>query len=129
MEQNIVLLLLAAVIGIAALLSIRIAKQYERFALHSMGRFAGLKGPGLIVRWPVSGMHWTRISIGDTGELIGADVARFSQIDLPAMHAGNIPSGSAVRVTGFTADAVEIEPDPTRTRKITCERCGHQMTV
>lgn len=129
MENSIVALVLAAAIGIVVFLSIRVAKEHERFGVFTMGRYVGLKGPGLIVSWPASTSSWTRISVGDAGEMIGSDVVRISDVRLPAKYEGRISSGASVRITGFTADAVTVEPDPNRLRKITCERCGHEMTV
>ena len=46
---------LVIVVIIAALVftSVRVLKEYERGVMFTLGRFSGVKGPGLIVVWPV----------------------------------------------------------------------------
>ena len=47
--------LIAVVVLIALLLftSVRILSEYERAVMFTLGRFTGIRGPGLIVLWPV----------------------------------------------------------------------------
>ncbi len=47
--------LIAVVVLIALLLfaSVRILSEYERAVMFTLGRFTGLRGPGLIILWPV----------------------------------------------------------------------------
>ena len=44
---------LAIVLGLAALLCLRIALQWDRAVVLRMGRFRGLKGPGIFWIWPI----------------------------------------------------------------------------
>ncbi len=129
MDPTLGLLILALVAGGGAFACIRIASEYQRFAVFVLGRFAGLRGPGLIFRLPCGGSRWIRISVGDFGELVGPHVGRFSGVDMPASYEGNIRPGGSVRIAGFTSDEVLVEADPTHVRKITCERCGHEMAI
>ncbi len=129
MGQIVGVSILALVMVVAIFVSIRIAGEYERFAVFVLGRFAGIKGPGLLLRWPGSGAVWTRISVGDSGELLGPDIGRFSDVDLPVAYEGNLRLGTSVRITGFTSDEIKVEADPTKSRRIKCEECGHEMTV
>lgn len=50
MNFIIVLVVLIAVVLFAA---VRVLNEYERGVLFTLGRFSGIKGPGLIVVWPV----------------------------------------------------------------------------
>ena len=47
--------LIAVVVLVALLLfaSVRILSEYERAVMFTLGRFTGIRGPGLIVLWPV----------------------------------------------------------------------------
>lgn len=129
MEPTLGLLMFALLAAGGAFACIRIAGEYQRFAVFALGRFVGLRGPGLIYRWPGGGGRWIRISVGDFGELVGPHVGRFSGVDMPASYEGNIRLGASVRISGFTSDEVLVEADPTRVRKVTCERCGHEMAI
>ena len=46
------LLLLAAALAAAALLSVRVLREYERAVLFRLGRLLPVKGPGLVMLWP-----------------------------------------------------------------------------
>ena len=60
---------------ILVVLSIKIASESQRFIVYRLGRFFGLKGPGLLFIIP--GVDkCTKISIGDRGELLAQDLGR-----------------------------------------------------
>ena len=46
------LLLLAAALAAAALLSVRVLREYERAVVFRLGRLLPVKGPGLVMLWP-----------------------------------------------------------------------------
>jgi len=47
------LIALVVVVVAAIFTSIRVLKEYERGVMFTLGRFGGVKGPGLIVVWPI----------------------------------------------------------------------------
>ena len=110
-------------------MTIRIAGEYERFAVTTLGRFSGLKGPGLLFRWLGGESTWTRIAIGDSGELMGPDVGRFDGLDLPVRYDGSLRLGTAVKITGFTETEIKVEADPSKSRAIKCDKCGQEIRI
>lgn len=129
MEPTYVILLLVLVVAMVSAFAIRFAGEYQRFAVFVLGRFAGLKGPGLILRWPGGMTTWIRLSVGDAGELISPDVGRFSGVELPVVCDARLQSGSPVRISGFSSDEVEVQAAAETTRIVKCEQCGHEMIV
>jgi regulator of protease activity HflC (stomatin/prohibitin superfamily) len=51
--NNVLVMIVALLIGFYLLLSLRVADQWERFALLRFGRFVGLRGPGLFWMIPL----------------------------------------------------------------------------
>jgi regulator of protease activity HflC (stomatin/prohibitin superfamily) len=47
------LLILAALLAAAALLSLRVLREYERGVVFRLGRLLPIKGPGLVMLWPL----------------------------------------------------------------------------
>ena len=46
-------LVVVVLVGILLFSSIRVLNEYERGVTFSVGRFTGIKGPGLIILWPI----------------------------------------------------------------------------
>lgn len=61
---------------------IHILRDDERLALFRQGRYHGLKGPGIVTHVPFLEQP-VRLRVGDTGNLISVDMARFGQVNLP----------------------------------------------
>ena len=120
------LLLLAAIL---IALSIRIVPESERFIVFVMGRYAGLRGPGLLLRVPAAGQQWHRVRIGDQAEMTGPDQARIEGVDVPAINASGARLGAKVLVTGFENEALQVEPDPEFSKRVSCPRCDHEFEV
>lgn len=83
--------------------SAHIAAETERFAVVTLGRFAGYRGPGLVMIWPIVTRVF-RLKIGDTGSLISPEAATFANIEIPVSGASSIKVGSAIEITGFDDD-------------------------
>jgi hypothetical protein len=107
---------------------VKVASEYERFATFTLGRFGGLKGPGLVLKSPDSESKWTKLAIGDCGELVAPEVGSFKKIQVPVQGDGQIKVGSVIRVIGFEGNQVRIMIDPAR-RTVICEKCGHKMSI
>ena len=54
---------------VLAVTSIKIARESQRYVVYRLGKFFGLKGPGLI--FVIPGIDkCTKINVGDLGELV-----------------------------------------------------------
>ena len=80
--------------------SIKIARESQRFVIYRLGRFFGLKGPGLFFIIP--GVDkCTKINVGDRGELLAQDLARIRNVDLPVKVLSSVEVGKTVRIQSF----------------------------
>lgn len=123
------LIIVIAVLVLILASTIRIASENERFAVFNIGRYMGLKGPGLILKPPVAGSIWTRLAIGDQGRLIAPGMGSFKNIQIPVKIDSNIEIESMIRIVGFTSGVVEALLNPNQNRTITCDKCGHKMNI
>ena len=121
-------LVLWVLILILVALSIKIASESQRFIVYRLGRYFGLKGPGLLLIIP--GVDkCAKISVGDRGELLAQDHARIKGTDVPVKIDGSAMVGQMVRIQGFTEKDVLVVFDPVKTTEFVCERCGHVNRV
>lgn len=122
MDLTILFLLIAASIILSMM--IKIAQDNERFAVYALGRFTGIKGPGLVLKAPGNAIEFMRIALGDIGEVQSNEFILINEKPLPFLAGGRIKLGSKVRITGFENSKVKVEAyEP---QYITCENCGHQ---
>jgi hypothetical protein len=77
---------------------IQILRDDERLALFRLGRYQGLKGPGIVVHLPIIDTT-VRLRVGDTGSLITCEMAHFGGKTIPVT--GDELSGSRVEIVGF----------------------------
>lgn len=77
--------------------------ESERFAVFVHGEYRGLKGPGMIFKFPVL-MNFIVIKAGDTGELVTPDRAHVKQVLLPVRVRDSCKTGSRVKIIAFEAD-------------------------
>jgi hypothetical protein len=118
--------LLVAAVLVAS--GIRIANEHERFAVFRLGRYLGVRGPGLLYR--VANIErWVRLAIGDHGELIDASMAKINDAVLPVRVDGCASVGQPVRVVAFQAQEILVAPTETIGRGVKCEKCGHVNRV
>jgi hypothetical protein len=118
-------LIVLAVAGVYVALSIRIAGENERFALFMVGRFAGLKGPGLVLKVP-GASDLIRIAVGAEGEVQSNELVSIGARSIPYVAGGSVRSGAKVRVSGFETARVKVEPVQTF---VVCEKCGHKNAL
>ena len=104
--------------------SIKIARENQRFIVYRLGRFFGLKGPGLFFILPGVD-RCTKINIGDRGELLAQDLARIKNADVPVRVEGRAEIGKMVRIQSFTERDVVVVAENVQTKEFVCEKCGH----
>lgn len=105
------ILIITLVLVIFLSTAIRIAREDQRFVVFRLGRFLGLKGPGLILMiLGVDRLH--KLSIGDTGTLIASGQARFDDVVVSVKGDDGKSIDSFVRIRGFTDNAVLIMASP-----------------
>jgi hypothetical protein len=93
------------------------------------GRFAGFRGPGVLIKVSGSTDQWHRIAVGDRGEVLAASVIRIGGANLPLDDQSVAAPAELVRVVGFTESAVQARRDEVQARTFNCEKCGHQNVV
>ena len=116
-------LILAAVVLIIS--HVRIASEHQRFAVSAVGRFHGLRGPGLLFKWSGGEVHWERLQLGQLGTLLGDGRAQFGRAVVP-ITSGE-PLSRAVKIERFESDVVVVVP--AQLRIVPCEKCGHLNEV
>ncbi len=73
---------------ILAASAIKVVSESQRLVVYRLGRFFGLRGPGLV--YVIPGVDkCTKIAIGDQGKLISHDVATVRKIDVPGWVLGS----------------------------------------
>lgn len=105
-------------------MGIKIASEHERFAVFRLGRYLGIRGPGLLYRL-ANVERWVRLAIGDRGELIESSMAKINDAAVPVRVDGRASVGQAIRVTAFQAQEILVAPVEDVGRPVTCEKCGH----
>ena len=102
----------------------KVVSESQRLIVYRLGRFFGLKGPGLI--FVIPGVDkCTKIGIGDQGELIAQDWARVKKADVPVRVDGSATIGQSVRIQSFTDKDAVVALDTVQTREFVCQKCGH----
>jgi regulator of protease activity HflC (stomatin/prohibitin superfamily) len=104
--------------------SIKIARESQRFIVYRLGRYFGLKGPGVFFIIP--GVDkCTKINVGDRGELLAQNLARIKNADVPVRVEGRVEAGRTVRIQSFTERDAVVVADSVQTKEFVCEKCGH----
>jgi regulator of protease activity HflC (stomatin/prohibitin superfamily) len=104
--------------------SLKIARESQRFIVYRLGRFFGLKGPGVIFIIP--GVDkCMKINVGDRGELLAQDLARIKSADVPVRVEGRVEIGKTVRIQSFTEREAVVVAENVQTKEFVCEKCGH----
>jgi len=129
MPDYIFLWVIFGLLGSFLIAKFKVAKDQERFAVITLGKYIGLKGPGILYKWSGKEVQWIRIACGDRGELISPNIVRINRADVPCMLDGNISLGYFVRVSGFDVDKLRVFLDPSQARIIVCEKCGHENKI
>ncbi len=124
MDYGALIVIVIAVVYLA--MSIRVAKENERFAVFLLGRFAGFKGPGLVLKMPGGSSKFARIALGSQGEIQSNELALFEGNAMPYKAVTSVRAGAKVRVTGFEKAAVQVE---SLQQFVVCEKCGHKNAL
>jgi len=104
--------------------SIKVVSESQRLVVYRLGRFFGLRGPGLVSIIP--GVDkCTKIGIGDQGKLIAQDLATIKRVDVPVRVDGSATMGQSIRIQGFTDQDAVVVLDTAPTREFVCQKCGH----
>jgi len=109
---------------ILAASTLKVVSESQRLVVYRLGRFFGLKGPGLISVIPAVD-KCTKIGIGDQGELIAQDLARVKKADVPVRVDGSAMIGQSVRIQSFTDKDAVVVLDTAQAREFVCQICGH----
>jgi regulator of protease activity HflC (stomatin/prohibitin superfamily) len=109
---------------ILAASSIKTVSESERLIVYRLGRFFGLKGPGLISVIPGVD-RCTKIGIGDQGKLIAQDLARIKGVDVPVRVDGSATIDQSIRIQSFIDRDAVVVLDTVQTREFVCQKCGH----
>jgi hypothetical protein len=104
------LAVVSLILGIYLLLAIRVAKENERFVVFAIGRFAGIKGPGLLFKVPGGAAQWVRVALGAEGEVQSDQLVLVAGHPVPYFSNGSVRAGTKVRVVAFGQFAVVVEP-------------------
>ena len=108
--------------------SLKIVKESERLAVFILGRYAGLRGPGLVMLPPgIAGAH--RLALGAVGTYMGSNLVRLDGFEVPIAANPEIRARDSVRICSFDGNEVHVERTDTPARKFRCEKCGHINTV
>ncbi|MBP1695996.1 MAG: hypothetical protein H6Q41_1184 [Deltaproteobacteria bacterium] len=109
---------------IVAASATKAVSESQRLVVFRLGRFFGLKGPGLISVIP--GVDkCTKIGIADQGKLIAQDLARIKGVDVPVRVDGSATIGQSIRIQSFADNAAVVVLDTVQTREFVCQKCGH----
>ena len=104
--------------------SIKVVSESQRLVVYRLGRFFGLRGPGLVSIIP--GVDkCTKIGIGDQGKLIAQDLATIKRVDVPVRVDGSATMGQSIRIQSFTDKDAVVVLDTAPTREFVCQKCGH----
>ena len=115
---------LVIILIIFAASSIKVVSESQRLVVYRLGRFFGLRGPGLVSIIP--GVDkCTKIGIGDQGKLIAQDLATIKRVDVPVRVDGLATMGQSIRIQSFTDKDAVVVLDTAPTREFVCQKCGH----
>ena len=87
--------------------SMRVVGEEQRIALFRLGRYIGLKGPGLVMVVPYMD-RGCKITVDDQGELIAGGTGKFGEFEVPVVYNSSIATGSTIRVVGFAQDRLQV---------------------
>jgi regulator of protease activity HflC (stomatin/prohibitin superfamily) len=88
--------------------STRAVTRQQRIALFRLGRYAGLKGPGVIIVVPFVDRD-CKITIGDQGVLVEDGKGKFQEFQVPVVFTSTIPTGASIKVIGFAKERLQVE--------------------
>ncbi|MDI6742893.1 MAG: hypothetical protein QMD11_09140 [Smithella sp.] len=105
---------------------LKVASEHQRLVLFRLGRYLGLRGPGLIVIIPGADKCFT-LSIGDQGQLISDGIGKFKNSEVPVEYNEKIYAGEKIKINGFLNQKIQVILDSDQRRVVKCEKCGHEI--
>lgn len=102
-----ILYILAAILIILTL-GIKIANEHERFVVIAMGRFLGIKGPGLLLKMPGSQPTWIRIALNDKGQYLGDGLVKVNGAVFPANNTEGMTPGNSIVISSFSSGNISV---------------------
>src|SRR5262245_17570907 len=102
-------ILVLGVVAVYVFMAVKIANENERFAVFALGRFVGLKGPGLVLRIPGGGYDFHRVALGAEGEIQSNELVSIGNRAVPFTSSDSVRFGEKVRVCGFDSAGVKVE--------------------
>jgi regulator of protease activity HflC (stomatin/prohibitin superfamily) len=124
-EEPIIYIILIIIFSIFLLRRLRIAQENERFVVHALGQFKGVRGPGLYLKWSGAETKWTRIKADDRGKAITDTMIRIHDVDMPYESSVQIKVGNYIRISGFHGEKIVVTLDADQRSSFVCEKCGH----
>ena len=118
--------IILTIITIYIMMAIHIANENERFAVFALGRFVGLKGPGLVLGLPGGVHRFHRVTLGTEGEIQSNELVSIGEYAIPFVTSAAMRAGTKVRVCGFDSTHLKVEA---LQRFIVCEKCGHENAL
>ena len=103
---------------------LKIAAEDQRFAVFTLGRFAGFSGPGLVIAAPFVSRLYV-LKVGDTGTMTNSEFAKFDKTTIPVKNTRGLAAGHAVRIDGFDGSEPRIVRASARPVNH-CPNCGHE---
>ncbi|HXZ44942.1 MAG TPA: hypothetical protein VEH53_08915 [archaeon] len=101
-----VVILILVMIALPAL-AVRVAPEHHRFAVFVGGKYAGLRGPGILMRMPGAGVKWLRLRIGDSVDVISTNLAKVGSLHFPVIVASG-DAGTVMRIKAFQDNSIVI---------------------
>ena len=88
-------------------LSMRMVPEQQRIAVFRLGRYQGLRGPGMVMVVPFMDRE-CKITIGDRGELMADGTGKFREFQLPVIVHTGVSPGASIRVVGFVKEGIQV---------------------
>ena len=106
----------------------KIVGENQRMYVNRMGKPLKVLGPGFHVLIFFNGIEThSRVKVGDQIKWLGSGNVEFQGLSIPAQAASKLEINDHAVVQGFQGDMIIAERD--KSRKVTCEKCGHNFAA
>jgi hypothetical protein len=90
-------------------LGTKVANEHERFIITVLGKYGGMKGPGLLFKFPgTSTTTWTRIALNDKGEYLGDGFVKVNRAVFPAINTEGLSPGTQITINSFSGGNISV---------------------
>lgn len=108
MDLKIAFLLIFSAAMFVAFFSLKLLPEYQRYAIFIGGRYIGLKGPGMFMKWPSLEKTWVLVSVGDIGKIVRPGVGKLGEHEYPISMEDEISVGANIKIGGFGVDRIVV---------------------